>query len=1254
MIPRAIPLAALLLACAGGVQAQIGPAGKVLMDQANYWYAQNKPEEAAGALDRLLRLEPDNPDALGLLAQLQAMQGDSAKAQATLAHLRKVHAEDRNIPRAEQAIRVGSIDPGALADARQLARDGHNAEAIARYKSLFQGAAPPDSLAVEYYQTLSGTEGGWDAARDGLAQATAAAPSDTRAQIAYAQLLTYRDQTRADGIARLAALARTPQNAPAAEKAWRQALEWMPTDAPGIPAYEAWLELHPNDAAISQRLELARNPPQSPPDQAAVKRSAGFAALSAGRIAAAEADFQTALAQNPEDPDALGGLGLVRLRQGNVADARTLLSRAIAADPAHKSRWDSALRGASVGQDYAAARTMIQRGQFDAAERQLRTIIASGGDVTGAQLMLADALSRGGDLPAAETEFRTVLSRQANNTDALVGLAQVLNLQGRASEASAVLDRAESAGNGRVAERVRADAMRQQATAATDPLTKEALLRAASASDPGDPWTRLDLARVLSANGKKTEARQVMAEATDGAKPSVDALRSAAIFAAEDARPTDAAALIARLPPAARTPDMRALLAQAAVQTDIVNALSLAATSRSAARERLFGLAAQPDPDGARGVAIARAFMQMQDPAGARQALAIAQATTRVPNAAQRIAYAGALLQAGDQSGAEILINTLDSTSKLTPDQAAALNRLRAGAAIRAADTLNGEHRQAAAYDVLAPALARDPGNADLNLALGRLYGAADQPRKALAINQSVLARDPGNLDARKAALGAAIQARDWAGAEKLVHDAAAIAPDDPQTWAMSATLAQARGSQRQAVKDLERARALRLQELGLEQSTASGFPAAVSSQGRTLRMARNDTFVSDTGNPFRADAATPEAPDPGLTVAQAGAGDPLLQNLDQQLAAARQDLAPNITFGPELRSRTGTNGLDQLSEVSLPTELIARPFGSGVLTAGATPTFLSAGTVPADFNSQARFGTGVFTGHPAPSGQTAQGVGLSLGYRIDWLKADVGSSPIGFVEQNLLGGVELAPHLSDNVVLRLTGERRAVTDSVLAFAGTKDPGTGISWGGVTRTRGHGQLEVAVGAANLYVGGGYAAVDGTNVTSNQEYEAGAGGSYPIWRDQTDELRLGMDIVYFGYSKNLDFFTLGQGGYFSPQSYFATLLPLTYTSKHDDLTWSFGGALGYQVYNEDASPVFPNNPELQNSLVVLAANSAAPILTSYPGANASGVVGNVHGTIEYHFNNFFSIGGQASYQHAGNWSEAIGRMFARYIFDGGSL
>jgi cellulose synthase operon protein C len=1258
MICQRIGFATLLVMLGNAAQAQSNPAARVLLDRANYWYAQNRPEDAEHALDRLLQLDPDNADALGLLAQLQSQRGDRTLAQATLAHLRAVRPDDPQITTVEQAIRAGSTDPGGLAEARRLAQEGHNVEAVAHYQRLFQGATPPATLAVEYYNTLAGTEGGWDAARTGLAQAVAASPHDIRAQLAYAQLLTYREQTRIEGIQRLTGLAHIPETATAAAKAWRQALEWMSVDTSSIPAYEAWLADHPNDGNISGRLEQARNPPRSSIDETALKRSAGFIALNNGRIQDAEMDFQAVLAQAPQDPDALGGLGLVRLRQGNAANARTLLARAIAADPAHTARWESALQGASVGEDYAAARTMIQRGQLDAAARRLRAIISSGGDVTGAQLMLADVLSRRDDLPGAETQYRAALARQPTNADALVGMAQVLNRQGRSTEAEAMLDRAQSAGNGRAVGRIRADALRQQAAAVTDPDAKEALLRAAVNADSDDPWTRLDLAHLLITTGKKAEARQVMAEVTGGTYPNVDALRAGAMFAAEDARPADAAALVNRLPAALRTADMRALLAQAARQNDIRSAASLAAVSPAMAHEKLLMLAAQPDPDGTNGVAIARAFLQMDNPAAAREALATAQAATQTPTPAQRIAYAGLLLQAGDEREAKILIQAGIEMRSLTPEQTSALNQLRAGMAIREADTLNNQHQQAAAYDVLAPALARQPDNPDLNLAVARLYAAANVPRKALMINQAILERYPNNLDAREAALDAAIQAHDWARADALVRDGIAAAPDDSRTWVMSAMLNRARGNLTRAYDDLKRAQVLRQQEIGADDQQAFGQPVAAarpyaSDQPDSDRTSSLSS-LSSSGNPFRhGEADTSAAPAVGTFASSAtNPSDPLLRDIDRQMTAVQDDLAPTVTIGPSFRSRTGTSGLDQLDETSLPTELIARPLGRGQVTLTATPTFLSSGNVPLDTSSQALFGTGAFGLHPAPPSQNAQGVGLSFGYQLGWVKADVGTSPIGFQQQNLLGGIELSPLIADNVRLRVIGERRAVTDSVLSYAGTRDPATGIPWGGVTRARGHAQLEFALQNVNTYAGGGYSVLDGENVVSNREYEFGTGASYPIWRGKDDEVRLGLDVVYFGYERNVDFFTLGNGGYFSPQSYFATVIPLKYTVASNDLTWSIGGSLGYQTYHENSSLVFPNNSIFQSALMAEAALVPTPPQTTLPGQSAFGLVGGAQGSVEYHVTDAFVLGGQASYQHAGNWSEVTGKLYGRYIFNGG--
>jgi hypothetical protein len=48
-----------------------------------------------------------------------------------------------------------------------------------------------------------------------------------------------------------------------------------------------------------------------------------------------------------------------------------------------------------------------------------------------------------------------------------------------------------------------------------------------------------------------------------------------------------------------------------------------------------------------------------------------------------------------------------------------------------------------------------------------------------------------------------------------------------------------------------------------------------------------------------------------------------------------------------------------------------------------------------------------------------------------------------------------------------------------------------------------------------------------------------------------------------------------------------------------------------------------------------------------------VVGGAQGSVQYHLNDVFVLGAQASYQHAGNWRETIGRLYGRYIFGGGT-
>ncbi len=339
-----------------------------------------------------------------------------------------------------------------------------------------------------------------------------------------------------------------------------------------------------------------------------------------------------------------------------------------------------------------------------------------------------------------------------------------------------------------------------------------------------------------------------------------------------------------------------------------------------------------------------------------------------------------------------------------------------------------------------------------------------------------------------------------------------------------------------------------------------------------------------------------------------------------------------------------------------MPLEASFSPGGVGRVTFAATPTYLNAGTVPTAIGTAQNFGTTVFTNLfnnllgtniAQPGSQTASGVGLDLAYTDKWLTLDVGSTPLGFAITNFVGGVEIAPTIGQNLVLRVTGERRAVTDSLVSYAGATDPLTGV-WGGVTRDRVHAQLEFSPGQANFYAGGGYDWLNGKNVLSNNEVELGAGGSYPVYKTPADEVRVGLNLVYFGYSNNQDHFTVGYGGYFSPQNYVAAVVPVTWTANRGPLTYTVGGSVGLQTFNANGGAIFPTLPGAQQ-LVSLLASLDTTIQGSYAAQNVTGIVGGVNGSFEYHLTPQLQVGGSAAYQKSADWNEADVMAFARYTF-----
>ncbi|VGC06223.1 putative cellulose synthase [Klebsiella pneumoniae] len=132
-----------------------------------------------------------------------------------------------------------------------------------------------------------------------------------------------------------------------------------------------------------------------------------------------------------------------------------------------------------------------------------------------------------------------------------------------------------------------------------------------------------------------------------------------------------------------------------------------------------------------------------------------------------------------------------------------------------------------------------------------------------------------------------------------------------------------------------------------------------------------------------------------------------------------------------------------------------------------------------------------------------------------------------------------------------------------------------------------------------------------------------------------------------YSKNLSYFTYGQGGYFSPQNYVSVSLPVSLTEKYDNWTMKLGGSVGYQSYSQDKSAYFPTNSEWQQTLETAVSNGFAKE-AYYSATSKSGIGYTLRAGADYKVNKQMTLGGQIGYDTFGDYNESTAGLYIRYM------
>ncbi|KFK95606.1 MULTISPECIES: cellulose biosynthesis protein BcsC [unclassified Serratia (in: enterobacteria)] len=1309
------------------------PALKALFEQAAYWHDKSHDELAQGALQKVLLMDENNTEAMYLLS-LYAMQGgDKENADLWRKKLSTVAPNDPRLKALDGNNLVQSpVAKNMLAQARQYAATGNFPQAIASYQAIFNGKTPIDNLANEYYLTLAGAPEGRQEAIDGLKQRLALQPSDAQTQLVLGKVMTYQESTRRDGINMLAALAPTNKDA---DQGVKQALLWLAPQPSDKPLYDAYQQRHPEDKAVAAYYQQ---------NIAGAAKSAGYAELNKGQLSGAKSQFESVLASNPNDRDALAGMGFTAMRSGDFGQAESYLTQAAKQGGPQSAQWGTLAQDANFYGSLTKAKQALKAGQLDEALAITAPMANATGDKGNAvTLFRADVSRRKGDFTAAEQDYRGLLAQNPQNNDAKLGLYYLL-LQQRNKEKEAEL----------VLQTIPADlrpkVMRPVAGVNVEPLRKEAalalqnndapraqmILQQALEKQPSNVWVRLDMARILYKQGQELQAQTLISPMMQmGA--TTDGLYAAALFASERNDWLNVSTLMARIPPSKQTREMRELAAVASVNQQRVSAENyLRQGNTASAAVILRQMAQKPPTEPAALGALAKDLMAVGDTS---TAVALVRENMRLGvkgNAGDYSAQIAVLNQAGLTQEADAWLN---NPALLAKSSAREIGQLRNGSVINEADKLRLQGQYGAAYDKLIAALQNDPQNADVMLAMGRLYQSGKMNKEAGQVYNYLLSRNSLNQGAREGATGIALAEGDISRAKQLLGGLPAI--KTPDQLLLAARVAQADGDYTRAMSLLREAKG-RLNGVSMVTGGGGGQTAMIGG----LKMADNPfagqavtpSSLTAMGSPSAYGEVLPwQIASPGLAgsyvtrVPNLPAKNPTLQQIEQLMDEVQNKTATWVQGDIALRDNSsGENGLSNITEIKSPISVSGMPIDNGRVTFGVTPVMLKSGT-PSN-SANVRFGTGALQQAKAveaatqasiiasqnsiaaaqqaalryqeihatrdhlcsidatsaecdaatiaqaqayeekqlldsqvtqpqkynpndfyadsPGQQQETGVELALALSGDSYKLDVGSTPLGTGISSVVGGVKWSPKVSTNTKLDMTLERRAMADSLLSYVGTEDVITGKKWGAVTKNGGSLNLGFDDGTVGAYGGAGYYSYLGDNVASNKSVNGILGAYIRPYKNDEDELKVGVNVNYMNFDKNLSYFSYGQGGYFSPQDYVSISLPIEFTKKQDDFTYMLGGNVGYQSYHNQESDYFPNDPDLQSQLEGLVSQGYGKE-ARYAAEDKSGIGYSLKAAGTYKVTPSMLVGGQLGYDTFGSYSESTALLYFKYLLDG---
>jgi len=361
----------------------------------------------------------------------------------------------------------------------------------------------------------------------------------------------------------------------------------------------------------------------------------------------------------------------------------------------------------------------------------------------------------------------------------------------------------------------------------------------------------------------------------------------------------------------------------------------------------------------------------------------------------------------------------------------------------------------------------------------------------------------------------------------------------------------------------------------------------------------------------------------------------------EKKLAALIDRRSRWISSSMDVRNRTGSAGVSEYHSVEIPLEYKTSWHINDEIFFRTDLIKLNAGSVDplnTDFGGMLLCQSGCI---PEPLEQAAQGLSLTAGYQRNDFIMDIGITPRNFPVSNTVGGMQYKGDLGQ-FGYSIEFSRRPVTASFLSFAGTKDPYSGNTWGGVVTTGGTFGLNLDRGETfGFWSTLGLHNLTGRNVQTNRHLQFMAGEQWRVVNDANRRLVVSLTGMYWDFSENAGEYTFGHGGYYSPHNYRSLSLPITYTARSPRFSYMVRAAVSGSRSQTREAPFYPTDSVMQT----LAGASAF-----YTASSGGGRGYSLQLAFEYQSTPRLFAGGFLGMDRSDYYAPNRGVLYIRYSLD----